>query len=161
MNQFIRNTTDCQVICPSTRELIRKEWQSLVCWNVGIPRIFKNRGSELLPMFLIASLSFSFLIAVHINSMRFHQVIAQHNFIFCLDVFALVHAGAGRQTPNTAPQRRQLFANKDPLSTGNLGKAKQRACLQPELLVPLEQHSSLSSKALQGEEKAHCQQRHD
>lgn len=30
-NQFIRNTTDCQVICPSTCVLIRKDWQSLVC----------------------------------------------------------------------------------------------------------------------------------
>lgn len=53
-------------------------------------------------MFLIASLAFSFLIAVHMNTMRFHQVIVQHNFIFPLDVFALVHMGAGRQTPNTA-----------------------------------------------------------
>lgn len=50
---------------------------------------FKNRGSELLPMLLIASLAFSFLIAICINTMRFHEVIVQHNLIFSLVVFAL------------------------------------------------------------------------
>lgn len=75
---------------------------------------FKNRVSELLPMVLIAFLAFSFLIAVHMSTMRFHQVMVQHNFIFSLDVFALVHVGVGRQTPNTAPQSRQIFANKGP-----------------------------------------------
>lgn len=101
--------------------------------------LFKNRGSELLPMLLIASLAFSVLIAVRMNTVRFHQVVVQHNFIFSLDVFALVLAEAGRQTPNTAHQSRQLFANQDPLSAGTLGEARQRACLQPELLVPLGQ----------------------
>lgn len=122
---------------------------------------FKNGGSELLPMLLIASSAFSFLIAVHMNTMRFHQVIVQHNFIFSLDVFALVHAGAGTQTPNTAPRADNFLQIKTPLSTGNLGKAKQRACLQPELLVPLEQRSLASSMALLGKEKAHCKQKHD
>lgn len=94
---------------------------------------FKNRGSELLPMLLIASSAFSFLIAVHMNTTRFHQVIVQHNFIFSLDVFALVHAGAGRQTPNTAPRADNFSQIKTPSALVtweklNKGPAYSQSC---------------------------------
>lgn len=60
------------------------------------------------------------------------------------------------------PSRADNFLQiKAPLSTGNLGRTKQRACIQPELLVPLEQHSLPSSKILLGKEKVCCKQRHN
>jgi len=60
-------------------------------------------------MFLIACLAFFFLIAVHINTVRFHQVTVQHIFIFSLDVFASVHAGPDGQIPNSAPRTDHLL----------------------------------------------------
>lgn len=88
---------------------------------------FKKRTSELLPMFLFASLAFFFLIAVQVNTVRFHLVIVQHISIFSLNVFTSVRAEACRQIPNTAPRAGTFFAKKDPISTNNLGKAKGRA----------------------------------
>lgn len=113
--------------------LIRKEQQCLVCWNVSISHLFqKERGSELLPMFLIASLAFSFLIAIHANTVRFHHVIVlYHIFIFSLDFIFFFWLQCMQELTGKhlilPLEADNFFANKDPISTNNLGEAKQRA----------------------------------
>lgn len=58
---------------------------------------FKNRGSELLPILLIASLAFSFLIAVHRNTMRFHQVKLFNTISFSPWISLVCEELAGKQ----------------------------------------------------------------
>lgn len=93
--------------CPSTPVLSTRERQLLAH---RLPSGFSNTkgGSELLPMCLTVPSALSFLIAVCVNTVRFHKVLVQHIGTVSLGVFAAVHAEAGRQIPAAAPKQTTL-----------------------------------------------------